>query len=218
LKILILSECVATKKYDPSKEPIKSILERHGLQVPACDLENEDKYKEVLKQYILPAYLMYKGSFKFINELVANFRKRGDEVKLLIISARYGLIDENTPIIPYQCTFKSLNKDEIRERAKKLQIYEKLIEKIRNECFDLSIIVLGKNYLLTVFDESESKDFFMELKTKELIVFGSKNLERTIQCKEAELKFIPVIGIGDRNKKMKVLTNYLFNTRLSYYT
>ena len=215
MKILILSECVATKKYDPSKEPIKSILERHGLQVPACDLENEKKYKEALKQYILPAYLMYKGSFKFINELVANFRKRGDEVKLLIISARYGLIDENTPIIPYQCTFKSLNKDEIRERAKKLQIYEKLIEKIRNECFDLSIIVLGKNYLLTVFDEFNSKDFFKELKTKELIVFGSKNLERAIRHKGVKLRFIPIIGVGDRNKKVKELANSIIHKQLS---
>jgi len=214
LKILILSECVATKKYDPSKEPIKSILERHGLQVPACDLENEEKYKEALKQYILPAYLMYEGSFKFINELVANFRKRRDKVQLLIISARYGLIDENTPIIPYQCTFKCLNKDEIRERAKKLQIYEKLIEKIRNEWFDLSIIVLGKNYLLTVFDESDSKDFFKELKTKELVVFGSKNLERKIHCKEAKLKLIPVIGIGDRNKKIKELANKIIHKQL----
>ena len=215
MKILILSECVATKKYDPSKEPIKSILERHGLQVPACDLENEEKYKEALKQYILPAYRMYEGSFKFIKELVTKFRRKGDKVQLLIISARYGLIDENTPIIPYQCTFKSLNKNEIRERAKKLQIYEKLLGIIKNEWFDLSIVILGKNYLLTIFDKSESKDFFRELKTKELIVFGSKNLEREIRCKEAKLKLIPVIGIGDRNKKIKELANNIIHKQLS---
>lgn len=215
MKILVLSECVATKKYDPSKEPIKSILERYGLQIPSCDLENEEKYKEVLKQFVLPAYQMYEGSFKFIKELVTKFRKKGDKVQLLIISARYGLIDEDALIIPYQCTFKCLNKNEIRKRAKALQIYEKLMETIRNEWFDLSVIVLGKNYLLTVFDKSESKDFFRELKTKELVVFGSKNLEREIHCQEAKLKFIPVIGIGDRNKKIREFTNSLIHKQLN---
>jgi hypothetical protein len=215
LKILVLSECVATKKYDPSKEPIKSTLERHGLQVPGCDFENEEKYREALKQYVLPAWQMYEGSFKFIKELITKFRKKGDKVQLLIISARYGLIDENTPIIPYQCTFKCLNKNEIRERAKALQIYERLIETIRSEWFDLSIIILGKHYLLTVFDRSESKDFFRELKTKELVVFGSKNLEREVHCKEAKLKFIPVVGMGDRNKKIREFANSLIHKQLN---
>jgi len=215
LKILVLTECVATKKYDPSKEPIKSTLERYGLQVPGCDLEYEEKYREALKQYVLPARQMYEGSFKFIKELVTEFRKKGDKVQLLIISARYGLIDENTPIIPYQCTFKGLNKNEIRERAKALQIYERLIEAIRNEWFDLSIVILGKNYLLTLFDKSESKDLFRELKTKELVVFGSKKLEREVHCKEAKLKFIPVVGIGDRNKKIREFTNNLIYKQLN---
>lgn len=215
MKIFVLSECVATKKYDPTKEPIKSILERHGLQVPGCDMENEEKYKEALKQYVLPAFQMYGGSFKFIKELVTKLRKKGDKVQLLIISARYGLIDENTSIIPYQCTFKCLNKNEIRKRAKALQIYEKLIETIREEWFDLSIVILGKNYLLTVFDKSESKDFFRELKTKELVVFGSKNLEREIHCKEAKLKLIPVVGIGDRNKKIKEFADSLIHKPLN---
>lgn len=208
MKIFVLSGCVATKKYDPSKEPIRSILKRHDLQVPSCDLENEEKYKEALKQYVLPAWQMYEGSFTVIKELVTQLRKKGDEVLLLIISARYGLINESTPIIPYQCTFKEFKQCEIREMARKLKIYENLIQVISNKCFDLSIVVLGENYLLTIFDKPE-KNFFHELKTKKLIIFGGKKFEREIECENVGLKYVLVKGIGDRNKKIRELTKQL---------
>lgn len=208
LKVLVLSECVATKKYDPSKEPLKSILEKQGLQIPTCDLENEERYKEALKQYVLPAWQMYEGSFNFIKELVTQLRKKGDEVQLFIISARYGLINESTLIIPYQCTFKCLKKDDIRERARKLKIYENLMSIIKNKCFDLSIVVLGESYLITIFDKPE-KNFFKELKTRKLIVFGGKKIEREIECENAAIRYILVKGIGDRNKKIIELTKQL---------
>jgi hypothetical protein len=214
LKIFILSECAATKKYDPSKELLKSILEKHNLQIPSCDLENEEKYREALKRYILPAWQMYQGSFNFTKELVTELRRKGDNVQLFVISARYGLINEHTPIIPYQCTFKGLKKNDIREKAKKLKIYEKLIQIISNEEFDLSIIILGKDYFITIFDKLEAKDFFKELKTKELVVLGSKKLEHEIRCKGVKLEFIPVVGIGDRNKKIKEFTKSLIYKKL----
>lgn len=209
MKVFVLTECAATKKYDPSKAPIKLILEKHGLQIPHYDLENEDKYREVLKGYILPAMDMYEGSFNFVKNLVTQLREKGNSVLLLMISARYGLINEHTPIIPYQCTFKCLTKDEIRERANKLQIYEKLVQIVKNEFFHLSIIILGKDYFLTICDKEKSKNLFNKLKTKRLIVFGSKDLERKIKCKGAKIEFITVKGIGDRNKKIEKFVNKL---------
>jgi hypothetical protein len=50
------------------------------------------------------------------------FAREENKVDFYIISARYGLINENTLIIPYEFTFKGLRKKEIRERAEKLKI------------------------------------------------------------------------------------------------
>lgn len=209
----MLSSCVATKKYNPEKEPLKSILDKNSLLVPKCDLENEEKYRKALSQFILPASIMYQGSFNFVRELVTSLHKEGHKVQFLIISARYGIIDENTLIIPYKCTFKRLGKKQIAERARKLRIYERLVQRIDNQYYDVSIIILGKAYLRTILDDCEGKDFFEKLRTRELIVFGSKKLEYEISSKPPTFKVIPIIGIGDRNSKIKDLAKSLISKK-----
>jgi hypothetical protein len=201
MKIFVLTSCVASKKYSISD--IKEVLDKHNLPIPTDNLENEQKYKEVLKDFILPASQMYEGSFKYIRDLVTNLRKRGNKVDFYIISARYGLINENTLIIPYEFTFKGLRKKEIRERAEKLKIYENLINLVRNYEYDQSIIILGNDYLLTIFDKSKSKNFFKIIKCKQFVIFGSKKLKNRIGLPQKNLKLIAISGLGDRNKKIK---------------
>ncbi|HDM05786.1 MAG TPA: hypothetical protein ENG34_00730, partial [Candidatus Aenigmarchaeota archaeon] len=196
MEVLVLTSCVASKKYGIAE--IKPLLDKHNLPIPTDDLENERKYKEILKEFVLPASQMYEGSFKFVKELVNTLRKRGDEVDFFIISARYGLIDENTPIIPYECTFKGLNKDEIRAKAERLKIYEKVLEKLQEKTYDLAIFILGKDYLFTIFDKKTGKDFLKFLKTRKAIFFGSKELKGQINFPSGEFELIPVSGIGDR--------------------
>jgi hypothetical protein len=53
MKIFVLTSCVASKKYSISD--IKEVLDKHNLPIPTDNLENEQKYKEVLKDFILPA-------------------------------------------------------------------------------------------------------------------------------------------------------------------
>jgi len=45
-------------------------------------------------------------------------------------------------------------------------------------------------------------DFFSKMKTKQLIVFASKGLQTKVNFAKENLTFIPVSGIGDRNKKI----------------
>jgi len=214
MKVLVLTSCVASKKY--SIIDVKPLLDKYNLPIPTDDLENEERYKEVLKEFILPASQMYEGSFKFIKELVNTLRRRGDEVDFYIISARYGLIGENTLIIPYESTFKGLSKKEIRAKAEKLKIYEKVLEKLQNKTYDLAIIILGRNYLLTVFDQKTGKDFLKFLRTKKLILFGSKKLKDRINLSFGKIQLIPVSGIGDRNKKIKEYIQSLVQKRLQF--
>ena len=179
MKIFLLTSCVASKKYGASD--IKEILQKFHLPIPTCDLENDEKYRDILKDFILPASEMYEGSFKFIKRLATQLRRAGNEVHLFIISARYGLINEHASIIPYECTFKGFKRKEIRTIAEKLKIYENLIDLLSGQEYDQSIIILGKDYLLTIFDKLKGKDFFQALKSKQLVVFGSKQLKNEIR-------------------------------------
>ena len=156
---------------------------------------------------------MYEGSFKFVKELVNTLRKRGDEVDFYIISARYGLINENTPIIPYECTFKGLSKEEVRKKADKLGIYRKLTELLQKKEYDKAIIILGEDYLLTIFDKKRGKNFLQALKAGKIIIFGSKQLEKLIKP-DSSVRLISVSGLGDRNKKIKEFTMSLVQKKL----
>ena len=201
MRAFILTSCVGDKKY--SEADIKIVLEKHGLPMPACDLENEKKYKQVLKDYVLPAFQMYQGTFKYVRDLVSKYRERGDRVELRIISARYGLISEETPIIPYECTFQGLGKKRIRQLGQKLSIYENLLEFLGKNEFDQSVVILGENYLLTIFDEKLGIDFFSRIRTGQLVVFASRKFQSKVTFPKENLTFIPVSGIGDRNKKLR---------------
>jgi len=207
MRVFILTSCVGTKKY--SEADIKQVLEKHGLPMPGCDLENEEKYKEVLKDFVLPAFQMYQGTFNYIRDLVKKYRERGDQVELRIISARYGLIGEETPIVPYECTFQRLGKKRNRERADKLRIYQNLLEFLGKNEFDQSVVILGKDYLLTIFDEKGGIDFFRQMKTDQLVVFASESLQGRISFPKKKLTFIPVSGIGHRNKKVREFINLI---------
>jgi len=201
MRVFILTSCVGKKKY--SEEDIKSILEKHSLPMPTCDLENEERYKEVLKDFVLPAFQMYQGSFNYVRDLVKKYRERGDQVELRIISARYGLIGEETPIVPYECTFQGLGKKKIRERRDKLRIYENLLEFFGKNEFDQSVVILGKEYLLTIFDEKQGMDFLSQMRSKQLVIFASKGFQNRIRFPKGNLTFVSVLGIGDRNKKVR---------------
>jgi len=190
MRVFILTSCVRKKKY--SEADIKPVLEKHDLPMPTCDLENEEKYKEVLKEFILPAFQMYQGTFNYVRDLVNKYREKGDQVELRIISARHGLISGETPIVPYECTFQCFRKDKIRERGEKLRIYGNLLEFIEKNEFDQSVVILGKDYLLTIFDEKRGMDFFSRMKTKRLVIFGSKKLQNKILFPKENLAFIQV--------------------------
>jgi len=209
MRVFILTSCVGTKKY--SEADIKPVLEKHGLPTPTCDLENEEKYKAALKDFVLPAFQMYQGTFNYVRDLVNKYRERGDQVQLRIISARYGLIGEETPIVPYECTFQGLGKNKIRERGEKLRIYGNLLEFLGKNEFDQSVVILGKDYLVTIFDDKGRMNFFSQIKTKQLILFAGRGLRARVAFPAENLAFIPVSGIGDRNKKVREFTNSIIS-------
>ena len=66
-------------------------------------------------------------------------------IDLAIISAKYGLLRECDPIVPYDETFQGRKKRDILERSDGLQIHEKTEDLIKG--YDLVFFLLGKEYV-----------------------------------------------------------------------
>jgi len=73
------------------------------------------------------------------------------EVKLFIISAGFGLVEENDMLPTYDCSFSSMKKSEIQERAEWLGIPSNF-KKLITSGYDLVYLALGKKYFLTLGD------------------------------------------------------------------
>lgn len=74
---------------------------------------------------------------------------KGVEVDMFIISAGFGVLNEDEMIPPYECSFSSLKKAEILERAEALGIEDSVASICRTE-YDLLYIALSKKYMLTL--------------------------------------------------------------------
>ena len=143
-RVLVLAHCTAEKSVDPGT------LRRLGLPVPSFDVEREPYYRGVLKSFVRPAAEMYRGTFAAIRNLVRRIRECGRHVDLYIISARYGLVGENDPVVPYDATLKGMSAQQIREWAERRSLLQKLDSLARSGGYDLIIAVLPKEYATAV--------------------------------------------------------------------
>lgn len=139
VKTLIITSCTGEKKFKPENELIQQ------------DFESEEtlaKREQELKEYQLNACDIYTGMqhlrlMEGIELLRENF---GNEiVKLSIISAGYGLVNEKKKIVPYEVTFNNMGSKEIIEWSDHLKISESLSNEITK--YDLIIFLLGDKYI-----------------------------------------------------------------------
>jgi len=65
-----------------------------------------------------------------------------------IISAKYGLINENYVIEPYDLSFNNMHKKDIRKLSKDLRIEDKLSSIIKNH--NKVFFILGEKYLISI--------------------------------------------------------------------
>ncbi len=85
------------------KDETSEILLKYNLSFPTTDLKLEPKYKEVLHKYVRPAKFMFTGPFSEVRSFSEEIKKYGD-VSLYLLSGRYGVIDQEVEIIPYDST------------------------------------------------------------------------------------------------------------------
>lgn len=144
MQVLILSSCTGKKEHKPDNQLTKADFQVVGKNA-------FHRREKALAAYRLPAGEMYTGQ-QHVRLLrgIELMRKACPEVSidLKIVSAGYGLIDEATPIVPYEMTFQGMRAKELRKWAHFLELPQNVLSVIPE--YDLIIFLLGKEYLRTI--------------------------------------------------------------------
>jgi hypothetical protein len=120
-----------------------------------CDdldsIDNIRKWRKKLSCTSIRARELYIGNQN--RELVKGVdllrRIENIDINFLILSAGFGLVEENDMIPPYDCSFTGMRKSQIQERAEWLNISSDFKELLATG-FDLVYLALGKKYFLTL--------------------------------------------------------------------
>lgn len=160
MDILVLSPCSSDKYYDNTV-----------LDCEVVDGSPREKLVREHSEFVKPAGEMYTGDeHQHIRTAVSDLREISN-VDWNIISAGFGLLQENTEIPMYDCGFSKQNIESVRARAKQeghdvdnltndetIQAVgrDKRIpqefERVLNREYDLLFVVLSEPYLLSVAD------------------------------------------------------------------
>lgn len=138
MQILVLTSCTREKKHKPSN------------QLKYEDFASADRLRKrtaELKHFEAPAAEMYTGrQHRPLMEGLKQLREihGPNVVDLYIISAGYGLLNENKVIVPYDVTFGK-RKKEISELSESLQIHEQVENLVVD--YDLVFFLLGEKYV-----------------------------------------------------------------------
>jgi len=149
MRLLFLTSCTGQKAYK-----IDNQLTWDDFRL--LDTEALWQKEESLDAFRLPARDMYTGQqhVRLLRGLDA-LRKACPYIRvdLKIISAGYGLIDENVPIVPYEMSFNMLKAKALREWADSLKLPYWVLSVMA--VYDLTIFLLGEKYLRAVNLPSE---------------------------------------------------------------
>lgn len=139
-RMLVVLSCTKSKMHEPPNRLLwKDFMDRGVLAAR----------EEELSEWALPAAEMYTGQ-QFIHAMrgVRTLRQAFGPsfVDVRIISAGYGLIEEDRRIVPYEVTFSGLPLGAVAWRADYLNIPEALAQ--ATSTHPVNVFLLGHNYLI----------------------------------------------------------------------
>lgn len=184
------------------KDEMNTTLLEFNLSFPTADLELEPKYREVLYKYIRPAKFMFTGPFSEVRSFSEEIKKYGD-VNLYLLSGRYGIIDQEAEIIPYDSTLN--DKFSIRN----LDLNTNLSEKIKSISLhsDILILLLPKQILEYLIEKR-----ILEVEGNLKIAVCSKSAGSTMKKLGFEIFNRPGvarIGVKNREQILEIVKKYL---------
>ncbi len=144
-------------------------LEENDLNIPTDDLENEERYREVLKEYLRPSTLMFSGMFREVKGFYEDIEEMVD-VDLYVISGRYGLVKDDEEIIPYDAYVDS--KDALQGLDDRTALTDDIVE-VANSV-DLSMFFMATRYLEHLLD----RNVFDRIDTDIIVVSGKTFIQK----------------------------------------
>ena len=137
--VLVVSPCSAKKRFPNG--PCATFEE-------LADETGRRSAFERLDEFRLPATEMYTGQhhrsvLRSMNTMRSSLP--ASQIDLAIISAGFGLIDENDDIVPYEATFSHLTREAALARARQLGIREHLIARCKR--YEWVFVLLSEAYL-----------------------------------------------------------------------
>lgn len=176
-RVLVITSCTGEKKFKPENQLIQDDFK---------ELARFAAREEELKPYRLPAGQMYTGMQHLrLMEGVEILRSAygRDILDLYILSAGYGLINEEKEIVPYEVTFNNMNAEEIKEWTRFLKINQSLSQKIKG--YDLVFFLLGDKYLRAL-------ELPLEVNNNKRLLFLASKTSRKLIPKEQPYYFIEI--------------------------
>ena len=144
MRILFLTSCTGEKRYKPENQLTEHNFKHRGTKA-------FEATEEALCAYRVPVGDMYTGQqhLRLLKGVEAMLQVCPEHtIDLKILSAGYGLLDELTPIVPYEMTLQGMNAGKIREWADFLDIPHQVLPLFSK--YDLSFVLLGKEYLRAI--------------------------------------------------------------------
>jgi hypothetical protein len=140
MKINIITSCTSEKAVSSEAE-----LKKSDFQI---GLGHIAQLEQVSADILRSAGEMYTGRqhLHLMHGVKAARENAQLDIKVSVLSAGYGLIDESQAIMPYEVTFAGMHKKEIKEWSNYLLIPQQVRQNLQAP-YDLGIILLGDNYL-----------------------------------------------------------------------
>ncbi|SDE92327.1 Queuine tRNA-ribosyltransferase [Fontibacillus panacisegetis] len=189
-RILVVTSCTGEKLHKPIN------------QLVFDDFKNKEvlrRREEELLEFKERADEMYTGSQHLaLMNGIKEYRQQGGDIDLCIISAGYGLLNEDEQIVPYEVTFNTMDSRSIKRWARELKITQVLQTKIAE--YDLIFFLLGDKYLQAVewplnLDKNQKVIFFAGASSRARILNWDDYHVLTIGEKEAKTFKYGLIGI-----------------------
>lgn len=137
MKILIFTCCSKSKSIKFPNQPICN------------ELTSKEKKEYFLARFPdkRKAAELFRGPLNIsINSAVRQLREFFD-VQYYIVTAGFGIVNEEEILPPHDCSFNEMNKEKVQERAQNLEIPEDYRKIVEEENPDLIYLALGRNYL-----------------------------------------------------------------------
>lgn len=176
------------------RKELNQVLKKNKISIPSNNIEKEDFYKTKLSYFVRPAKFMFAGMFSEVRVFYDELRKNYD-VELYIISGRYGLINQELKIIPYDLHLEDYKL--VVELDKKTGFFNKITK--ATDSSDYIIFLLNSNILSYLFDKHILEK--ININEKFIFVCSSEFKDKIIESGNIFLQKTGVARIAEINRK-----------------